>query len=79
MESQAGLLTVLGEGIEALARADAASLVEMVEVALTLQAPGTREERAEALRLHRTLGRVLVLTRRNLRLLSAASGCAERE
>jgi hypothetical protein len=31
----------------------------------------------EAVRLHRVLGRLLVLTRRNLRLLGSARGVAE--
>lgn len=77
MESQADLLTVLEVGIEALAGADAGRLAELVEVAWTIQAPETREERFEALRLHHTLGCLLVLTRRNLRLLGAASGTGQ--
>lgn len=72
MESRPKLLTVLREGNEALARADAALLSELAEHAAEARLPETREEWDAARRLHRALDRLLLLTRRNLRLLGSA-------
>lgn len=77
MELQAELRSVMREGIRALARADAPRLTELakqVEAGGGMRAPETEAGREEALRLRRALGRLLALTRRNLRLLRVAGG-----
>lgn len=64
--------SLLSEGIDALARADAAGLGRLVaEAAGTVALPAEHEAVREQ---HRALARLLVLTRRNLRLLRGECG-----
>lgn len=68
---------LLEEAIAALARADWRQLAQYAEEASNAVVPETAEERLEVKRLHRTLGRLLALTARNLRLLGAAHGVVD--
>ena len=60
---------LLGAGIQALAHADAEQLEGLAEAARMAGLPQTREERRMAQERLRTLARLMLLTRRNLRLL----------
>ncbi|HEX4037136.1 MAG TPA: hypothetical protein VHX37_03680 [Acidobacteriaceae bacterium] len=76
MAANAEIPGVLTEAIEGLVRADALRLVGLREAARDLAAPADEREWMEAVRLHRAFGRLLVLTRRNLRLVRMARGVA---
>jgi hypothetical protein len=60
---------MIREAIDALMRADAARLECLAQQAPGLACPVNERERRAALAEQRTLGRLLSLTRRNLRLL----------
>jgi len=75
MAAKAEIPGVLTEAIEGLVRADALRLAGLGEAARNIAAP-SEGEWTEALRLHRAFGRLLVLTRRNLRLIRMARGVA---
>jgi hypothetical protein len=77
MAVKAEILEVLMEAIEGLVRADALRLAGLVAAARESAGPATERERMEAVRLHRAFGRLLVLTRRNLRLLGSARELAD--
>lgn len=55
--------------LEALEQADAGKLERLAEAAREARLPATAAERGRVEALHRTLGRLLQLTRRNLWLL----------
>jgi hypothetical protein len=65
---------LLGAGINALAYADAAQLEVLVEMSRGVRPPQTREERERARVGLQTLGHLITLTRRNLRLLRGVGG-----
>lgn len=65
---------LLGAGIQALAHADATDLQDIVEAARTAEVPVTLEERRITQERLRTLGVLMEMTRRNLRLLRGAAG-----
>jgi hypothetical protein len=67
---------LLAAGINALAHADAAQLEALAEAARGAEAPQTVEERKKVREGLRTLGYLIALTRRNLRLLRGSSGDA---
>jgi hypothetical protein len=69
MVGQTGVVELLGAGIHALTHADAIELKELAEAARAANAPMTPEERRLAREQLRTLGHLITLTRRNLRLL----------
>jgi hypothetical protein len=77
MAVKAEIPEILTEAIDGLVRVDALRLAVLVDVARQSAVPARERERMEAVRLHRVLGRLLVLTRRNLRLLGSARGVAE--
>lgn len=60
---------LLSAALEALGQADAKKLERLAEAAPEAELPRTAVERARLQALHRTLGRLLQLTRRNLWLL----------
>lgn len=60
---------LIREAVDALARADAARLELLAQQALQLTAPMDNRERHAAMAEQRILGRLLVFTRHNLRLL----------
>jgi len=63
-------------GIHALAHADATELERLTETAGQLRRPATAEEQRRGREELRTLQMLLVLTRRNLRVLRGDGGCA---
>lgn len=63
---------LLSAAVEALARADAEELLRLAESAPQVEPAETPLAQREALARHRTLGRLLQLTRHNLRLLRGA-------
>lgn len=69
MPGRVSAIELLGAGIKALAHADAAELEGLAEAALEAVGPRTAEERMTAREELRTLGYLITLTRRNLRLL----------
>lgn len=72
MAASGSAVELLGAGINALAHADAAHLEALTAAARKVGAPKTPEER-ERLRVGlQTLGYLITLTRRNLRLLRGA-------
>ena len=74
MAAKAEILEILTETIAGLVQADGAQLSRLAEAQQGIAAPSTEAGRAEAVRLHRALGSLLVLTRRNLRVLGSARG-----
>ncbi len=66
------VVELLGSGIDALAHADAARLEVLAEAAQGARMPTTAEEWRMAEERRRTLGHLITLTRRNLRLLRGA-------
>jgi len=72
--TDARAVDLLGMGIEALAHADAAQLERLAKAAPGARRPGSAEERAEMRERLQTMGRLIALTLRNLRLLRGA-GC----
>jgi hypothetical protein len=76
MAASAAILEIFTEAIDGLVRADALRLAGLAEAAQAIAGPATERERMEAIRLQRVLGRLLVLTRRNLRLLGSGHGVA---
>ena len=68
------VVELLGAGINALAHADAAQLEGLAEMSRMARGPETAAERTIARERLRTLGYLLTLTRRNLRLLRGAGG-----
>lgn len=65
---------LLGAGIDALAHADAAQLQRLAKTAQEAGRPANAAEQGTAQERLRTLGTLLRLTRRNLRLLRGADG-----
>jgi hypothetical protein len=76
MAVPASAVELLGAGINALAHADAAQLQALAEAARGASAPQNPEERERVRVGLRTLGYLITLTRRNLRLLRSAGGDA---
>lgn len=74
MVARMSVVELLGEGINGLAHADAAQLEGLAEAGRTARGPETAEEQRVARERLRTLGYLLTLTRRNLRLLRGAGG-----
>jgi hypothetical protein len=74
MSVQVSARELLDGGIRALAHGDAAQLEYLVDAAQTVRPPEAVDERKIAQERLRTLGHLIVLTRRNLRLLRGA-GC----
>ncbi len=60
---------LLAQGIAALAHSDAAKLEQLAQAAEAMEVPGSGAERASLRSQHRALGKLLALTRRNLRVL----------
>lgn len=77
MVTEESVVDLVNAGMESLARADAAELDVLVEAACKVRAPEDREELKLARDKLRALEMLLVLTRRNLRLLQHSSA-AER-
>ena len=65
---------LLSAGLEALARADAEELARLAEAARETPVPATPAEQRIVLQRYRALGKLLRLTRRNLRLLRGEYG-----
>lgn len=65
-----------GAGVEALARVDAARLEQLAEAARGAASPRSTSERQEAEQGLQALARLLVLTRRHLRMLGGAGTAA---
>lgn len=63
---------LLQEGMEALTRANLAELDRLCDAAADVRLPETAEERKLAQGNLRSLGHLIALTRRNLRLLRGA-------
>jgi hypothetical protein len=74
MATEESVVELLGAGIVALARADAVKLEDLAEAARYAGRPGTLAEQCMARDQLQTLGSLIVLTRRNLRLLRGAAG-----
>jgi len=74
MADRVSAVELLGAAIHALTRADAATLEGLAEAARGARGPETAEERRMARERMRTMGYLITLTRRNLRLLRGA-GC----
>ena len=77
MAAPGSAVEVLAAGINALAHADVAQLEGLAEAAQGVRIPQTAEERELVREGLRTLGYLITLTRRNLRLLrgTAATRC----
>lgn len=71
---QISTVTLLSAGILALTHADAAQLEGLVEAAPGARRIETAEEQRIAQQRLRTLGALIALSRRNLRLLRGAAG-----
>lgn len=69
MATRTSVVELVGAGINALARADAPMLQGLAEAARDSTRPETPEEQRLAREGLRTLGYLITLTRRNLRLL----------
>jgi hypothetical protein len=73
MAARTGAVELLEGGINALAQANASRLEILAEAARWVESPQTAEEQRVARERLRALGSLLMLTRRNLRLLRATS------
>lgn len=69
MADRLSAVELLGAGINALTHVDAAQLEGLAEAAREARGPETAEERKVARERMRTMGYLIALTRRNLRLL----------
>ena len=69
MADRLSAVELLGAGINALTHVDAAQLEGLAEAAREARGPETAEERKVAREQMRTMGYLISLTRRNLRLL----------